>query len=333
MCSVTQGDRGCGGSGTGPRGPYRECVAEQRPARTPLALAALACGAVKGLEPVSTQSQSDTDPDVDAALVEDSIGRLWVVRAPRTAAAGARMEAESRLIETLFGWVTFSVPRISGGAPLPEGGRALVHRAVTGKALDGDELAGSTTLTSAVGRALAAIHDLPTRLVADAGLPVYEADEYRQRRLAEVDRAAATGKVPPRLLARWEGALEEVGAWRFVPTVVHGELDGDTIRVYAGQLAGIVDWSQTRVADPADDFGWLANTTEPDTFEAVMATYTLRRRTAPDPDLPRRARLAGELGLVRWLLHGTTIGQEHVVSDAAAMLAALDATLEGETTW
>ncbi len=312
---------------------YRGCVASPRAPRTPLALAALACAAVKGLEPVSVRAHSQHDPDVDAAFVEDTLGREWVVRAPRTAAAGARMDAEERLVEGLYGWVSFAVPRVTGHSALPEGGRALVHRAVPGSALDPARMSASPALLASTGRALATVHDLPTRLVADAGLPVYEADEYRQRRLAEVDRAAATGHVPSALLSRWERALEEAGAWRFVPSVVHGELDGDSVRTSSTEVTGMVEWAQARVADPADDFGWLANAAEPEVFDGVLAAYAAKRRANPDPDLARRARLAGELALVRWLLHGTSADDSAVVDDAVAMLAVLDSSLDDAAAW
>ncbi|MFN8082594.1 MAG: phosphotransferase [Kineosporiaceae bacterium] len=308
-------------------------MSASRPPRSPLALAALACASVVGLEPVTVRDLDHPDVDIDAALVVDTIDRQWVVRSPRSTAAGARMDAESKLVEVLFGWVSFGVPRVAGSAPLPEGGRALVYRAVGGAPLQPAMLTTVPTLASAVGRALATVHDLPTRLVADAGLPVYEAEEYRERRLAEVDRAAATGHVPPSLLSRWEKALEEAGAWRFVPAVVHGDLDGDTLRVEGTQLAGIIDWAQARVADPADDFAWLANAVDSSAFESVMATYTLRRRTTPDAALVRRARLAGELSLVRWLLHGTSTDDASVVDDAVGMLTALEESLAGSMTW
>ncbi len=301
--------------------------------RSPLALAALVCAAVKGCEPASARALTQHDPDVDAAWVEDSISRQWVVRAPRTTAAGARMDAESRLVEGLYGWVSFSVPKVAGQAALPEGGTAFVHRAPSGTALDAARLNAAPALAASLGRTLAVVHDLPTRLVADVDMPVYEAEEYRTRRLAEVDRAAGTGHVPSALLSRWERALEESTAWRFVPGVVHGELDGDSVLVEGNEVCGIVDWAQARVADPADDFAWLANAVEPEVFDTVLGAYTAKRRITPDPDLARRARLAGELSLARWLLHGTSTGDDSVVMDAVAMLAALEKSVEGTTTW
>jgi macrolide phosphotransferase len=297
------------------------------PEHSPLALAALACAAVRGLEPVSTRRLEATADDVDAALIHDNLKRLWIVRAPRNTAAGVRMDAESQLIEQLMSWLPFDLPQIEGTAPLADGGRAVVHRQLPGHPIRSMELVHRPGLTSAFGRAVAAVHDLPVRLIEEAGLPVYGAEEYRLRRLAEVDRAASTGHVPPRLLSRWEKAVEEVGAWRFVPCCVHGDLVGENMLVEGEAITGIVEWSQARVADPADDFAWLGVGTAQPALDAVVAAYSAARSELPDRHLRRRARLAGELNVARWLLHGVSTGDEDIVADAVQMLADLDASV------
>jgi len=302
------------------------------PVRTPLALAALADAAVQGLEPVSVRDQPTAARDQDCALVEDATGRRWVVRSPRTSAAGARLEAEGRLLGVLAGWLPYSVPAVEGSAALPEGGRAVVHRTLSGRPVDLESLEPAAPLTAAIGRALAALHDVPDRLVEDVGLPGYTADEYRQRRLAEVDRAAVSGHVPPALLQRWEQALEEVSAWRFMPCVVHGDLAPENVLVDDERVTGILEWAETRLADPADDFAWLASGCSAETLDAVIEAYTVTRRVEPDKDLARRARLAAELAVARWLLHGVSTEERAVVDDAVAMLADLDAAVAG-TPW
>jgi macrolide phosphotransferase len=97
------------------------------PTRTTAALAALASAAVRGLNPTTMRALPTHETDVDAAAVDDDLARSWVVRAPRSAAAGARLAQEARLLGALVGWLPFSVPEISGTAPLPEGGRAVAR--------------------------------------------------------------------------------------------------------------------------------------------------------------------------------------------------------------
>jgi aminoglycoside phosphotransferase (APT) family kinase protein len=300
--------------------------------RSPLALAALASAAIRGLEPVQVRLLEASADDVDAAVIEDSLKRHWVVRAPRNSAAGVRLDKESQLISQLMSWLPFGLPQVEGTAPLRTGGRAVVHRQLTGHPIRPLELLHRPGLAAAFGRAVAAVHDLPVRLIEEAGLPVYTAEEYRFRRLAEVDRAASTGQVPNRLLTRWERAVEEVGAWRFVPCCVHGDLAGENVLAKAETVTGVVEWSQARVADPADDLAWLSiGTTEP-ALDGVLAAYTAARRKAPDSALRRRARLSGEFALARWLMHGVNTGDRAIVADAVQMLADLDAVVGG-TPW
>jgi macrolide phosphotransferase len=269
--------------------------------------------------------------DLDVAVVADDLGREWIVRCPRTLGAGARLEAEARLLNVLAGWLPYSVPQVDGWATLPEGGRAAVHRTLAGTPVDPGALTPDTPLTEALGKALAALHDLPERLVEDVGLPVYTADEYRLRRLAEVDRAAGSGHVPSSLLNRWERALEEVGAWRFVPCVIHSDLAPENVLVDEKQIVGILEWAETRIADPADDFAWLASGCSPQTLDVVLAAYTASRRAEPDGDLLRRARLAAELAVARWLLHGVSTDDSMIVDDAVGMLGDLNVAVVGHS--
>jgi len=50
----------------------------------------------------------------------------------------------------------------------------------------------------------------------------------------------------------------------------------------------------------------------------------MRRMEFSDPHLTERARLAGELALARWLLHGVRTENEEIIDDAVAMLADLE---------
>ncbi|MBT0768005.1 phosphotransferase [Kineosporia sp. J2-2] len=302
------------------------------PARSPLSLAALASAAVSGLEPMRTQLLDATADDIDTALIEDNLSRHWVVRAPRNNVASMRLDAESQLIGQLRSWLPFGMPEAEGVAPLRSGGRALVHRKLPGRPIRPLELLHRPTLATAYGQAIAAIHNLPTRLVEEAGLPVYTAEEYRFRRLAELDRVAATGLTPVRLLTRWEHAVEEVGAWRFIPCVVHGDLAGDNVLAEGEEVTGVMEWSETRVADPADDLAWVSIGATETAMGPVFTAYTAARSEPVDVDLRRRARLSGEFAIARWLLHGVHTDDSAIIDDAVQMLADLEAGV-GDEPW
>ncbi len=296
--------------------------------RSPLALAALATAAVPGLD-ARTVRGDDQPGDYDVAVVTAADGQLWEVRAPRTTMAGAALEAELELLESLHlyheaGVLPFRVPRVAGSALLPEGGRAVVHQHIEGTPLDIESLRPGPGLAADLGRTLAAVHELPATVVEACGLPSYTADDYRSRRLVELDEAAATGRVPSTLLRRWETALEDVALWRFRPVVVHGDLAADQVLVDGGRVAAITGWSDARVADPADDLSWLLVAAPPDAVDSIMEAYQLRRTELHDPRLADRALLIGELALARWLLHGVRQNLPDVVTDAEAMLADLD---------
>jgi aminoglycoside phosphotransferase (APT) family kinase protein len=251
--------------------------------------------------------------------------------------AGAALEAEIDLLEGLHryhdaGVLPFAVPRVAGSAPLPEGGRAVVHPHVAGAPLDIESLTPGPGLAADLGRSIAALHEVPPGVVESCGMPTYTVEEYRDRRLAELDEAAATGRVPAALLRRWEAALEDVALWRFQPVVVHGDLAAEQVLVLGDRVAAITGWSDARVADPADDLAWLLVAAPPEAVDSIMEAYQLRRTELHDSRLVDRALLVGELALARWLLHGVRNHLPDVVEDAVAMLADLDeATREGDS--
>lgn len=302
--------------------------------RSPLALAALASVAVPGLDVYDVLRSTLADTDFDVVVVKDATGKRWIVRAPRRAAAGAALEAEMGVLKSLVrareaGLVDFEVARPAGAATIAgeDGGRAIVYSDVAGSPLVLAALEPGPGLAAGIGRALAQIHELPVSLIEDQGMPVYSASEYRDRRLAELDAGIQTGLVPPRLADRWEKQLENISWWRFEPTVVHGDMGEHQLLISEGQVAGVMDWMDARVADPADDLSWLAAAAPEDVLDSVFEAYTMGRRELRDPHLLDRARLASELALLRWLMYGVRTENSDVIADGQAMLADLEAAL------
>lgn len=301
--------------------------------RSPLTLAALATAAVPHFKPTSVQgAATGGDDHFQVAHLTTADGRQWVVRAGLSTAAGAQMEQSDGLLRLLAKRVPFAVPRIEGTAVADDGTVAAVHTRLPGDPLVWRELRPGSAIAHSIGRALAAVHDVDPQAVEEAGLPTYDADAYRARRLATLDRAAATGHVPPGLLSRWERALEEVALWKFATCTVHGPLEGSHVLVDGDEVVAVTGWEQAGMSDPAADFAALSVLAEPAAFDTVLESYAGARQDTIDPHLERRVRLAAELQRVNALMDAVTGGDENLVRRRTAALRRLDeATRDDES--
>jgi macrolide phosphotransferase len=295
--------------------------------RKPIELAAVATAAVPGLTPTAVSSAPDDPADFDSALLLDSEGKRWRVRSPRHAEASARLETEFLVLRAFVPGIRaelpFLMPTVAGTVrqgPLS----TFVYSHLAGSTRSVEELTtGSDGLAREIGAALAAIHDLPQALVSNADLPSYTPNEFRQRRLNELDQAATTGKIPPALLLRWEHALEDVSLWRFNPCVVHGDLHEDNLLVEGERVTAVTGWTDLRIGDPADDMAWLVASNEQSFVDEVLRHYTSSRRDAPDAHLLRRAALSAEFALAQYLVKGLAAGDQDMIREAEDMLSAL----------
>jgi aminoglycoside phosphotransferase (APT) family kinase protein len=295
--------------------------------RKPIELAAVATAAVPGLTPTAVSSAPDDPADFDSAFLVDSEGKRWRVRSPRHAEASARLETEFLVLRAFVPGIRaelpFLMPTIAGTVrqgPLS----TFVYSHLAGSTRSVEELgAASPAVAREIGAALAAIHDLPHSLVSNADLPSYTPNEFRQRRLNELDQAATTGKIPPLLLRRWEHALEDVSLWRFNPCVVHGDLHEDNLMVDGDRVTAVTGWTDLRIGDPADDMAWLVASNDQDFVDSVLEHYTSSRRDVPDAHLLRRAALSAEFALAQYLVKGLAAGNQDMIDEAESMLTVL----------
>ncbi|MFD1214089.1 macrolide 2'-phosphotransferase [Arthrobacter sp. GCM10027362] len=294
-------------------------------------LAAMASAAVPGLSPTGVAGVPDDAADFTSAVLLDDVGKQWRVRSPRHPEASVRLETELLVLRTFTPGIRaelpFQVPSVAG--TVRQGDlRTFVYNHVPGMPLDLESLVGAGgRIPTEIGRAMAGIHDLPQAMVDRADLPSYTADEFRQRKLNELDQAATTGKIPPALLRRWEHALEDVSLWKFNPCVVHGDLHEDNLLISEGHVTSVAGWTDLRIGDPADDFAWLIAVHERAFTDVVLEAYHEYRKEPVDPHLMRRAALAAEFALAQWLVRGLAAGDETMVAEAQEMLGELEADI------
>ncbi|WP_245952121.1 phosphotransferase [Citricoccus nitrophenolicus] len=297
-------------------------------------LAALASAAIPDLSPTGVVGSPDDPRDFSAAVVFDRQGSRWRVRSPLHEEAAMRLETELQVLSGftpgIRAGLPFRVPSVAGAVRL-DGMRTFVYHDMPGEEMeleDLTELGGKTP--DDIGRVIAAVHALPAAVVENADLPVYTADQFRQRRLNELDQAATTGRIPAVLLRRWENALEEMELWEFSPVVAHGDLHEDNLLVDQGRLVSVTGWTDLHIGDPAEDFAWLASSGNQEFTDQVVKAYWQHRSggTVQDGHLLRRAVLAAEFALAQWLVRGIAADDEEMAAEAEAMLQELEADVE-----
>jgi aminoglycoside phosphotransferase (APT) family kinase protein len=302
-------------------------------AKSPLILAALAKDAVRHLDFVQVKSlNAGADGAFDTALLTATTGEHYVVRIANTQSAGAEQEVELQALRALGAEgraaLPFKITTLLGETKDDRGARALIFDFVYGSPTDVGSIDEGSELARNIGLAIAAIHKLPLSVVENAHLPEFQPEDILRARIAELDRFAATGKVPSVLLSRWEGVLEDATLFRFQPTVVHGSLNGDTVLEEAGrEVAGVLAWSSLKISDPAEDLSWILGSENDPFADAVLAAYSANR-PGVDASIRQRAVLYSEFERARWLMHGVNKGDQSIIDDAVEMLGTLAGDVE-----
>jgi aminoglycoside phosphotransferase (APT) family kinase protein len=273
----------------------------------------------------ATALSGDSTGNFDSAVITDEAGTHYIVRMPNSPAAGTELELELKVIKSLSSFgsrLGFEIPKPIGETRDSVGNRVMVFKFVYGNKIDSNRVGPASNLSHSISRAIAGIHGLPLELVQSAGLPEFSPAENIRARVAELDRAAQTGKVPAVLLTRWEQALEDVSLFRYQPTVIHGALSGDAMLEQDQQISGLIDWKNLQIKHPPIDFAWLIPSGHQELIDAILLNYQLARPAA-DSNIALRATLYSELDLIKWLLHGYSRRDASVVEDAVQMLQEL----------
>lgn len=310
---------------------YRGCVSVEK---SPLELAALATAAVPGLRVTGLRPPQFSDEVVSVTGIIDTAGNRWTVVCPHDSVGGLGLESQTAVLQRLArahdaGDLPFDVPRPAGFTRTPEGLRVMVHRDMGGRFMTEEDFADAHVLPASLGRALAALHNLPESVCTGVDLPTYTAQECRERHQSLLDEVATTGAIPRGLWDRWETALEDVALWRFRTAPVHGDLQSTSVVVNDGSVMGVSGFSSMHVGDPAEDVAWVLARASDDFLDRFNEAYSMSRR-ATDLHLVTRAQLFSELAVARWLAHGMHAEDESVIQDARAMLAELAEDLGDE---
>ena len=247
----------------------------------------------------------------DTAELTATDGSVWIVQSPRSPYAAERLRAQGALLPELAHEISAAIPEPA--APLGEP-PLLVYRRIDGRPCD--EVPGGIW-PERFGRFLYDLHAVPPELV---GLRAITAVQARDRTRATC--AVLADAVLPRLDADEREAAEAMLAalldddemWAFAPVLTHGDLGPEHVLVTpGGDLAGVIDWEEAALDDPAGDLAWWLHAM-PAVGEHALAAYG----GAPDRRFRERARI--RFALMPWheVVHGLGAGGPAFVDSGLA---------------
>jgi len=202
----------------------------------------------------------------------------WVERVPRRDDVRDWLLAETRLLPRIAPLLPLNVPAPAVVADEP---LRVRHRIVAGEPVRSDPSQSDGRL---LGAFLRALHDIsPSTIegtgVRDAAASARELDDSLNRFERDV-----VPRLRGDLRSQGRQLLERI---RRVPrtSIVHGDLGPAHVRCDSGAVAGVIDWTDAHVGDPAIDLAWALHGTGPEFAEGVAEAYGVsadERRRASD---------------------------------------------------
>ena len=242
--------------------------------------------------------------DFDAFLTTDG----WVFRFPRRAECAEVFESEQRIHQLISSVLpsSIAVPQVElmGQPALGFPYRFAGHRLIPGVDADAVGTDVNPNIAREIGTALGAIHSIPEEIVMAAGVVEVRVDHEAEKQWFErgMKVVPALGGLDPTVdeALQWVSGLSLPfdrfeGRLRFT----HNDLSPDHVIVDSktGKLAGIIDWSDAALGDPARDFVFLVTWRGWGFAEEVLRYYP----HALDRDFRERLRFVARLMSLMWL--------------------------------
>jgi aminoglycoside phosphotransferase (APT) family kinase protein len=185
--------------------------------------------------------------DYKVLILDDA----WVVRWPRHGLAVEEIEREVELLPALAPLLPVAVPQFEYVSRQPW---LVAYRLIRGEPLVAEDPKG-------VRAFLDALHAVDIDAVPahrPDWLETYreQGDEFRRVVLPLLDADERS---------RGEALLAEIETLTgFRPALTHSDVAPGHLLVRDGKLAGVIDWGDARIGDPALDYSWLLNGPFPD---------------------------------------------------------------------
>ena len=250
----------------------------------------------------------------------------WIFRFPRHDEAARAIEREFVVLPVIAPRLPVAVPRYDWKgtwAGLPFGG----YRLIRGEPYEPGAFT-VPTIATALGEVLHALHGIPVELAAAK----LEEDSSgagwidSQRRFL-VKARDAIPLLEPGLVAHLDmliAAYLELAASGWPPALVHNDLGPVHVIGRSDQVAGLIDWSDMTIGDPAVDFAGILARSGQSAFRAVEKAYG----RPGGPAFARRVRYYACVAPLHDVLHGIATGDAAILRDGIEGFARRQALLD-----
>lgn len=235
-------------------------------------------------------------------------GDSWIVQVPRTPYAETRLRRQIEVLPEL-------AREVSSAVPVPElvslDPVCMAYRAIEGVPCDALDTDG--IWPERLGRFIYDLHMAPPEFLGMRATTASAVrDDLREDwvRLRDLAAPHLTGADTPDSI---EAIFDDDAVWSFAPCVTHGDLGPEHVLVTpTGDLAGVIDWEEVGVGDPAWDFAWFVHAM-PAQGEQALAAYGGQ----PDAGFAARAALSFVIMPLHELEHGVETDRPDFVTSGA----------------
>lgn len=219
--------------------------------------------------------------DFQVMFASDDTAAKWVLRFPRREDVMPRTKPEQLALELVNRYVSFEVPvwtiysdeliaykKLQG---VPAG---TIDREAAAYIWEIDIENVPPLFHQSLGTVLAELHNISVDQAAAAGVAVQTAAEVRQSMRARMDAVRAAFGTGDNLWQRWQAWLGNDALWPAATGLIHGDVHAGHLLVDANaRVTGMIDWTEAKVTDVANDFVGHYRAFGEDGLDALLAAY------------------------------------------------------------
>ncbi|QGU95405.1 Mph(B) family macrolide 2'-phosphotransferase [Clostridium bovifaecis] len=229
-----------------------------------------------------TMQFNESGLDFQVVFAHDGSGINWVLRLPRREDVMPRTKVEKQALDLINkyaqsfqapNWIIYTDELIAykklDGIPA-----GTIDHNIGNYVWEIDINNVPESFHKSLGRVLAELHSIPSDKAADFGLVVQTPEEARMSMKQRMDDVKAKFGVGEKLWNRWQAWINDDEMWPKKTGLIHGDVHaGHTMIDKGANVTGLIDWTEAKVTDTANDFVFHYKAFGEEGLEALIFAY------------------------------------------------------------